>query len=152
MKIAVALHMLTAVIWVGGMFFAHMVLRPVAAAQLEPAQRLPLWAGCFERFFPWVWVAVVLLPVSGYTMLYLGWNGVGAAPTYIHLMNGLGMLMIALFLWVYFMPYRSLRLAVAAGDWPRGGAALVHMRRIVGTNLVLGLVTAAIASGGRYWG
>ena len=38
-------HVAGIVIWVGGMFFAWMCLRPVAATQLEPPVRLMLWAG-----------------------------------------------------------------------------------------------------------
>ena len=70
MSIAIGLHILAAVIWIGGMFFAYMVLRPVAASQLEPPARLTLWAACFDRFFVWVWLAVVLLPLSGYWILF----------------------------------------------------------------------------------
>ena len=58
MGIALLLHALAAVVWVGGMFFAHMALRPVAASLLEPPQRLALWVGVFSRFFPWVFVAI----------------------------------------------------------------------------------------------
>jgi len=42
MVVAIPLHFLATVIWVGGMFFAYMALRSVAASLLEPAQRLPL--------------------------------------------------------------------------------------------------------------
>ena len=49
---ALAIHLLLALLWVGGMFFAYLVLRPVAATELEPPQRLPLWRGVFSRFFP----------------------------------------------------------------------------------------------------
>ncbi|MCX7168828.1 MAG: hypothetical protein NTY41_00670, partial [Proteobacteria bacterium] len=57
------LHLISVTVWVGGMFFAYVCLRPVVAAQLQPPQRLPLWAAVFARFFPWVWLAVVLIPV-----------------------------------------------------------------------------------------
>lgn len=143
------LHILSAVIWVGGMFFAYMVLRPVAASQLEPPQRLPLWAACFQGFFVWVWVAVILLPLTGYWMLFAMFKGMANAPLYVHAMQGVGLLMIALYLWLYFGPYRALRTAVAAQDWPNGGARLATIRRIVGTNLLLGLVTITIAVAGR---
>ena len=50
--LSIALHILAAVLWVGGMFFAHQVLRPVAATQFEPPARLKMWVGVFSRFFP----------------------------------------------------------------------------------------------------
>ncbi len=151
MSLAITLHLLAAVIWVGGMFFAYMVLRPVAASQLEPALRLPVWNGCFDRFFVWVWGAVLLLPITGYWAIFSVFGGMGFVGKHVHLMNGLGLLMIALFLWLYFGPYRSLRRAVAAQDWPEGGRHLTRIRRIVGTNLLLGLVTLVVAGGGRYF-
>ncbi len=52
MGIAISLHLLASVIWVGGMFFAFMFLRPAAANLLEAEQRFPLWANVFKRFFP----------------------------------------------------------------------------------------------------
>ncbi len=46
-----ALHLLAAVVWVGGMFFAWMILRPAAVDILEPPARLRLWLSVFKRFF-----------------------------------------------------------------------------------------------------
>lgn len=40
MPLAITLHVLSAVVWVGGMFFAWMALRPVAASLLEPPPRV----------------------------------------------------------------------------------------------------------------
>ena len=150
MGIALLLHLLSAVIWVGGMFFAHQVLRPVAVRQLEPPQRLALWAGVFARFFPWVFVAIAILLASGFWMVLAFYGGFDAVGWHVHVMLGLGTLMILIFLHVYFVPYRRLRRAVAAGDWPAGGRSLAQIRVLVGVNLVLGLLVSAIASGGRY--
>lgn len=152
MSVALLLHVLSAVVWVGGMFFAYMVLRPVAATQLEPPQRLPLWAGCFDGFFLWVWAAVFLLPITGYWMSAAAFGGMGHAPHYVLAMTALGSLMIVLYLWLYFVPYRALKTAVHNSDWKSGGAALARIRRIVGTNLLLGLATVAVAAAGRYLG
>ena len=75
MALLVLVHTLGATIWVGGMFFAYLVLRPVAAGRLEPPARLSLWAGCFDRFFVWVWIAVVILPLTGYWMSFWALGG-----------------------------------------------------------------------------
>ena len=40
-SILLLLHLSGVIVWVGGMFFAHFCLRPVAALQLPPPQRLP---------------------------------------------------------------------------------------------------------------
>ena len=151
-SIILALHLLSAVIWVGGMFFAYMALRPVAASQLEPPIRLRLWVGVFARFFPWVWIAVVLLLATGYWMLFGLFGGMAGAPLYVHIMNGVGIIMILIYLHVYFAPFRRLRQAVVIEDWSAGGAKLAQIRMLIGVNLILGLIVIAIAGGGRYLG
>lgn len=137
-KILSMLHVLATVIWVGGMFFAYQCLRPAAAALLEPAQRLPLWNGVFTRFFPWVWLAVILLLGSGHGLILLlgGMAGIGM---HVHVMLGIGYVMAAIFAYVYFVPYPVLRKEVAVQNWPAAGAALNRIRTLVGTNLLLGL-------------
>lgn len=147
--LALAVHLLLAVAWVGGMFFAYQVLRPVAAQQLEPPQRLPLWRGCFARFFPWVWIAIVGLPLSGYTLAFGLYGGFAALGWHVHLMQATGWLMIALFLVLWFGPWAALRRALDGGDLPAAGTALNRIRQIVGINLLLGVVTVAAAGGGR---
>ncbi|WP_236725735.1 CopD family protein [Candidatus Reidiella endopervernicosa] len=150
MPIIIALHMLAAIVWVGGMFFAHQILRPIAASQLEPPQRLRLWLGVFDRFFLWVWVAVVLVVTTGFWMIFGLFGGLGYVGVHVVAMLAIGLLMVALYGYVYFIPYPELKRAVAAQMWPDGAKALAVIRVIVGTNLILGLLTSAIAAGGRY--
>jgi len=142
------LHLVAVVVWVGGMFFAYVCLRPVAATQLEPPQRLALWVAVFGKFFPWVWLAVAMILVSGLTMiLQVGMRG---APIHWHLMLLTGIVMMLIFTHLYFSPFSRLRAGVAASDWPRAGAALGQIRKLVGINLALGLLTVAIAKLGPY--
>lgn len=148
MAFAIFLHVLGVVVWVGGMFFAYMALRPVAAEQLSPPQRLPLWTGVFRLFFPWVWVSVVLILVSGlYLIMSLG--GFGAMPLNIHAMFGIGLVMMLVFCFVYFIPYGKLARAVAAQEWKQGGEALATIRKMIGFNLILGLINIAVAAMSR---
>src|SRR5690606_27849823 len=140
-----ALHLLAALIWVGGMFFAWMILRPAAGAALQPPARLGLWAEVFPRFFHWVWAAVIILPITGVGMLHLRFSGFETAPTYVHLMIGLYLAMLALFLRVCLLQVPQLRRAVEEQNWSAGGATLGHIRRQVGLNLMLGLALMAIA-------
>lgn len=150
MAIALSLHLLSAMVWIGGMFFAYMALRPVAAAQLEPPQRLALWAGVFGRFFPWVFAAIAVLLASGYWMVLGFYGGFNAVGLHVHLMIWAGYLMMLIFLHVYFAPYRRLKRAVVATDWQTGARALAQIRVLIGSNLLIGLLVAAVASGGRY--
>jgi uncharacterized membrane protein len=149
--VALIIHILAAIVWVGGMFFAHQVLRP-AAAMLEPGPRLILWSRVLGRFFAWVIAAIILLLLSGYALVFGVFGGFRAIGLYINLMQGLGILMILLFLHLYFAPWRRFRMAVARQDWAEGARQLGQIRTVVTINLVLGLVVAAIGSSGRYWG
>lgn len=148
--VALGLHLLAALVWVGGMFFAIMVLR-LAAGELEPPVRAPLWGRVFAKFFPWVWMAVILLPASGYVLIFSVWGGFAGAPLHIHLMHGIGLVMIAIYLHLWFAPYRRFKAALAASDIPAAGANLNQIRIIVTVNLAIGLVNSVIGSTGRYW-
>ncbi|MGB0468713.1 MAG: DUF4149 domain-containing protein [Pontibacterium sp.] len=145
----ITLHILSAALWVGGMFFAYVCLRPVAAQLLEPPQRLPLWSQTFNRFFRWVWVCIALLILSGHWMIAL-LGGMAAVGLHVHLMLATGYLMIALFGHLFFVPYKRLKNAVAEEQWPVAAKQLNNIRIIVGTNLILGLITIIIGAGGRY--
>jgi uncharacterized membrane protein len=151
MTIGLVVHVLGAIVWVGGMFFAYVVLRPVAG-ELDPPARLALWRGVFRRFFPWVWASVLALLLSGYGILFFGLGGFAGAGVHVHLMQAIGLVMIALFLHLYFAPWQRLQRALDQGDQAAAARQLGQIRRVVAINLVLGLITAAIAAGGRYWG
>ncbi|OGT84747.1 MAG: hypothetical protein A3G96_00465 [Gammaproteobacteria bacterium RIFCSPLOWO2_12_FULL_52_10] len=150
MSIAITLHLLSVIVWVGGMFFAHIVLRP-AAGGLEPKIRLPLWGRTLGRFFPWVWAAVVMLVISGYWMILGYRDGFAELPVYLHLMQGIGWLMILLFLHLWFAPYRRFKQALAAEMFSDAASNLNQIRRIVTANLILGLINAVIGASGAYW-
>lgn len=149
LTVSLVLHVLSAVVWVGGMFFAYMFLRPVAGSQLEPPARLTLWVGVFQRFFPFVWLSVLFLPLTGYLMIFDVWGSMGAAPLYVHVMNGLGIVMILIYMHVFFAPFKRLKEAVIKQDWPEGGRNLNMIRKLVALNMTIGLITVLIASAGR---
>ena len=149
MSLAITLHLLAAVIWVGGMFFAYMALRPVAASLLDPPIRLPLWSQVFHRFFPWVWTSVLVLVGTGFWMIFAVFGGMGRVGMHVHAMMALGIVMILIFLHIYFGPFRRLRQAVSENDWPAGATDLNRIRHLVAVNLVLGLLVVAIAGSGR---
>jgi uncharacterized membrane protein len=149
--LALTFHVLGAVVWVGGMFAAYVCLRPAAGA-LEPPQRLALWRHFFAKFFPWVWVSLLLLLGTGYWMLLTTFGGFKGAPPYIHLMEGIGWLMVLLFLWLFHGPWLKFKRAVDAKDWPAAGAQIELIRQVIMVNLPLGLIVVVIGGTGRYWG
>jgi uncharacterized membrane protein len=149
--LAIAIHAVAAVLWVGGMFFAYVILRPSMPVLDPPPQRLKLWLAVFGRFFPWVWAAVILLPLTGYFQVFADYGGLAGAGPHIHAMQAVGWVMILLYWFLFFGPYAQYRTAVEAEDWPAASAKLAAIRRIVGINLILGLVTSAAGASGRLW-
>jgi uncharacterized membrane protein len=150
MPLLIALHNLAAVVWVGGIFFAYMVLRP-SAGPLEPPARLAMWRRVFGRFFPWVWASIAILLISGYTMLFVHFGGFAGAGLHINVMQLTGIVMTLLFLHLYFAPWRRFSRAVEAGALQDAAKQLNQIRRIVAVNLVLGLLTVAVGASGRFW-
>ena len=144
--LAYSLHVLAALIWVGGMFFAWMILRPAAITALEGPARLKLWVEVFPRFFVWVWIAVVILPISGVGLLQMRFNGFETAPRYVQIMMGLYIVMVALFIRIQSLQLPELRKAIEAQAWADGAAVMGRIRRLVGCNLIVGLVLVAIAA------
>jgi uncharacterized membrane protein len=141
MAYALFVHILAAVVWVGGMFVAYLAVRPATVEVLEPPLRLRLWTAIFTRFFKWVWVAVALILGSGFYMI----GQMTAVPRGVMVMASVGIVMSAIFMHVYFAPFGRLKRAVAAQDWPAGGAALNQIRILIGINLALGLINVAVA-------
>jgi uncharacterized membrane protein len=143
MRITYWLHTLGVVVWVGGMFFAHVALRP-ALATLPPQQRVTLMAATLSTFLRWAAAAVVLVIVSGFAMIFAH-GGFPSVGLHVHAMTALGLLMSAIYGFVVAVPFARVRAAAAAGTWDTGLLALGQVRNLVGINLVLGLVTITIA-------
>jgi len=139
-----ALHLLGVVLWVGGMGFALMVLRP-SLGVLEPPQRLALLRQVFSRFFRIVWHAMPVILLTGYAMLFGVYGGFGGVNAAVHLMHLLGLIMTAVFVYIVFVPWPAMRAALEAGDRAAAAAATDRIRKLIMLNLVLGLATVAIA-------
>lgn len=139
------IHLLAVLIWVGGMFFAYVVLRPAAVEALEAPQRLRLWDAVLRRFFNWVWVAVGTILVTGLYLIYL-YGGIAHVAYHVHLMLALGLLMMAIYVYVFFGCYVPFSLHVAKQRWGEAGEQLGRIRKLVALNLVLGLLTLVVVT------
>ena len=145
------IHLLAVLIWVGGMFFTHAVLRPSAAETLEPPQRLRLLDAVFRRFFNWIWGAVGAILVTGLYLIYLH-GGIAHAARHVQIMLALGLVMMAIFGYVFFACYVPFSLHVAKQRWKEAGEILGSIRRLVALNLVLGLLTVCVVAAGAVQG
>jgi uncharacterized membrane protein len=138
-----AIHVLSAVVWVGGMFYAIIVLRP-ALSVLDAAPRLQLHMLTLKRFFLVVWHAMPLMLLTGWGMIVAaGWD-MGHLPLYVNAMQGLGVVMAGIFLFTYFVPFRRLRRAIRPGP-----ELLGRIRLLVTANLIMGLLVILIATFGQ---
>ncbi len=137
-----ALHILCAVIWVGGMFFALMIVRP-GLAVLEPPQRVALHHRSFRRFFRVGWPARALILGAGVAMLVGVYGGFAPLPWNVNAMMALGLIMAVVFAAIVFGPYRRFRAAVGTA---RALEAAERIRKLIAVNLILGVIVTVLAA------
>lgn len=138
-------HLLSVIVWIGGMVFAYFFLRP-ALASLETPQRVRLMHAILGRFFR------VVLPIAGLTLITGLWmigrvakqtvqaGGSFQMPLSWTVMAVLGILMVLIFAHIRFALYKRLGRAVLASDWQAGGTALASLRVWVAVNIFLGVI------------
>ncbi len=141
------LHLLGVVVWVGGMFFALLVLRP-SLGVLEPSQRLALHGQVFRRFFLIIWHAMPIVILTGYGLVFLGFGGFKGTAWTVHAMHLAGLVMAVIFAVIFFGPWATLRGALVAGDRAAAAASVDRLRKLITLNLALGLATIAVAGMG----
>ncbi|PUE40531.1 CopD family protein [Limnohabitans sp. Bal53] len=129
-------HLAAGIVWLGGMALVILALRPVVIAQMAPPERLSLMCAVLTRFFTMVWISIALILATGFWMLSMA--DMKLAPTGWHAMSALGLLMCLIFAHIWFAPFRRLKAAVAASDWPAAGKALGQIHPLVLTNFALG--------------
>lgn len=142
------LHLLAAALWVGGMAAFHFSVRPAAVDTLEPPLRLRFMHAALARFFNWVLAAIVLLFITGLSMVALA-GGMGAQRWHVHAMLGIAIVMALIFGLVRWKQFPLLAARVAAGEWKAAGAALGSIRQLVFVNLLLGVSVFIVALAGR---
>jgi uncharacterized membrane protein len=140
-----AIHLLAAAVWVGGMFYAVVILRP-ALNLLDATPRLQVHMQTLKRFFGIVWVAMPLMLVTGWTMVFAAWGGFASLPWSINAMQTLGLLMALIFLYVFFAPWQRLRRAIRPGP-----ELIVRIRQLIMVNLTVGALAIIAGSLGHVW-
>ena len=143
-----ALHGIAATLWIGGMFFAYVAMRPAAVSVLEPPLRLKLFQGAFRRFFMWVWLLIAVLLMTGYSGLFARFGGFSLP--YLSYMHNIGLLMCLIFAVLFFALYLPFSKAVDAGDFPKAGSIIPKIRWVVFANLLLGIAITFIGIAGPY--
>ncbi|MEN9842622.1 MAG: hypothetical protein RLZZ612_451 [Pseudomonadota bacterium] len=143
-------HVLAIIIWIGGMFFAHFFLRPVAQEVLPPPERQRLMHRVLGRFFQFILALATWAVVSGAWMIgrvakdTVQSGGQFQMPVVWMVMAALGLLMWAIFGHIRFALYKRLTQAVSGGDWPAGGAVLAQIKNWIAVNLTLGFIIIVV--------
>ncbi|MGD8581448.1 MAG: CopD family protein [Gammaproteobacteria bacterium] len=147
--LALILHLVAINVWVGGTFFAIVILGR-AIRNVDSAQQLHLWHLVFKRFFAWAWIAVIIILSSGTWMVYSVYGGFSRIPIYVMLMGVIALLMITVFIFIYFIPYRQYQQLVTMNDVDRCLQKLAIIRFAGIINMVLGLCIVVIIGSGPY--
>lgn len=143
------IHLVAGILWMGGMAFMLLALRPAATALLQPPERLMLMGAVWKRFFPVVLVSIVALFTTG-TNLYTtafraikAATGQGSVPLGWNLMLVLGLLMMVIFAYIYWGAFAKFKRAMVALDWPLAGKVAAQVHILMVTNFVLGWLAIA---------
>jgi uncharacterized membrane protein len=140
-----AVHLLAATAWVGGMFYALVVLRP-ALAVLDATPRLQMHLLTLKRFFLVVWHTMPLMLLTGWGMILTTGQGFARLPWNVNVMQGLAIVMAGIFLYTFFGPYTRLRRAIRPGP-----EILARIRLMVTINLILGVIVILVAPFGQVY-
>ena len=148
-----AIHLLSIIVWIGGMVFVQFFLRP-AVVSLEAPQRVRLMHDVLGRFFNAVLWAAGLTLATGLWMIgrvakqAVQSGGNFKMPIEWMVMAVLGVVMVLIFAHIRFALYKRLSRAVTAAAWPAGGAALASIRTWVMVNLAIGVVIVLVTQVG----
>lgn len=143
------LHLVAAIVWLGGMTFMLLAMRPAVQALMEGPARAQLMLRIWQRFFIAVWVSVALLLFSGSKMYAEVFraareaSGTGSVPLGWQVMALLGVAMMLVFGHIFFAGFRRFKRAVAAAQWPLAAQAAAQIHKLMVLNFVLGWLAIA---------
>lgn len=70
LKIALLLHILSAIFWIGGMLFLVLVVAPYLKTIADPKAKSQIYQVVGKQYRFWGWVAIITLLITGPVMLY----------------------------------------------------------------------------------
>ena len=151
MGVAVAIHVLAIVIWIGGVAMVTTVLLPLVRRKGQPVEKRLALFEWFESRFVWqARVATVLVALSGFYMVhrYDLWSRFASAEFWwMHAMVAVWLIFTLLLFGIEPLGLdRRLRSRVSAGD----ESALTLLHRAHWVLLALSIVTALAAVAGSH--
>ena len=70
LKLALFLHIIAAIFWIGGMLFLTLVVAPFLKSIPDPREKSKIYQFVGKTYRFWGWVAIILLLVTGPIILY----------------------------------------------------------------------------------
>lgn len=71
LKLALFLHIVSAIFWIGGMIFLVLVIAPYLKTINDPREKSKIFQVVGKQYRKWGWVAIITLLVTGPIILYL---------------------------------------------------------------------------------
>lgn len=123
------LHIFFAMVWIGGMAYSLLFLKPSLKEILQEEQKQRFLNSVFSRFFLGVWLSIIVLFITGMG-LWHGYRKDFSENLLFHLKLFLFALMTMVFIYIYFFLFR------------RGKISQVP--NLVAVNLFLGILVLMI--------
>lgn len=145
------MHVLSAVVWIGGLIFMNAVLHPVLAHQnetLTPAAR-----AVRQRFFPFLWSSLWTLAGTGVFLAILSprflWLDVSTTWSQLLTVKVLAFLLLSFVSWQAAKVVRTIETVVESGgnDPELAPAWFRTLERLFRRSIMLGLVALLCAAG-----
>lgn len=151
----VTIHVLAAMLWLGGMFFLGVVGAPALRAVEPPALRQRLFQALGVRFRMAGWIAIAVLVLTGLGNLYfrgwLHWNSVLGSAAFWRTGVGtaLGIKLLSVVVMILVSAVHDFVLGPLAGRAQAGTAQAIALRRraalLARVNALLGIVVVVAA-------
>ncbi len=104
------LHIFFAIAWIGGMVYSLLFLKPSLKELPNEDQRHKLLRSVFSKFFPAVWLSILVLFITGMG-LWHGYRRDFSENPLFHTKLFLFALMILVFTYIYFFLFRKNKLS-----------------------------------------
>jgi uncharacterized membrane protein len=139
-SLIVFLHVVSAIIWVGGMIVIRFAIHYSMQNIAEPKIKLERTLENLQRFFKMVIPAIIILVLTA-TIMFFGLGFDGPEPNkFIHMKEGIWWTMTIIFVFIYIKRNKAQK-AFEMGDMIAAKANLAPIAQyLIPINIVLGLI------------
>ena len=150
MIVGLAIHIVSAILWIGGLSMTLVFLKPSVLA-VDGQVRLATWHRGLSFVLPWSWGCIGALVLSGFAMVFVGFGDLATLPAHIRWMMGLGLVAVGIYAYFQYRPWRHFRRLVLSSDWMAAERVMAKIRWLLSSVMVLGLAAAIAGAAGRYY-